>query len=105
MTKVTDGEAALAQAERDIFDVAVIVSTGEGMDLAETVFNLRDISDSMQIILVAQDDVDEDSIAKEIITQATPNTQLLSLSELENYFGSADCEERLRVKDRVKKRR
>ncbi|MGH7830519.1 MAG: hypothetical protein ACREP8_10115, partial [Candidatus Binatia bacterium] len=105
VTKVTDGETALAQAERDIFDVAVIVSTGESMDLAETVFNLRDINDSMQILLVDQDDGDPNAIAKEIMAQAAPNTKLLSLNELENYFGSADREKTLGAKTRVKKRR
>ena len=37
---VSDGEAAIAQAQHAIIDMAVIVSTGKAMDIAETVFNL-----------------------------------------------------------------
>jgi DNA-binding response OmpR family regulator len=36
--KVKDGEAAVARVEREIFDAAVLVATGNRMDLAETLF-------------------------------------------------------------------
>jgi len=101
VVKVNDGRGAVFQAEREIFDAAVLVSTGKEMDLAETVLNLRDISRSMQIIIVAdRSDLDQSAIAREIIAQATPKTQVLSIGELENYLGLADCEERLGVKKR-----
>lgn len=100
---VKDGKAAVSRAEREIFDATVLVSTGKEMDLAETVFNLRDISRSMQIIILAgQGGVDQDAIDGEIIAQATPKTQVLTISELQDYLGSAEGEERLGVK---KKRR
>ena len=87
VVKVRDGETAVSQAQREIFDAAVLVSTGKAMDLAETVFNLRDINGSMQIIIVAdQDDINQSPIVKEIVARMTPNTQALTIVELENQL-------------------
>src|SRR3990167_8273177 len=87
VVKVRDGETAVSQAQREIFDAAVLVSTGKTMDLAETVFNLRDINGSMQIIIVAdQDDINQSPIVKEIVARMTPNTQALTIVELENQL-------------------
>ena len=53
VTKLPSGKTAVSHAQREMFDAAIIVSTGEEMDLAETVFNLRDINSSMQMIIVS----------------------------------------------------
>jgi DNA-binding response OmpR family regulator len=83
--KVDDGEAAIFQAQHAIFDMAIIVSTGKAMDLAETVFNLRDISRSMQIVVIAGGHgIDEGA---EIIAHAAPNTRALTIDELPVYLG------------------
>jgi CheY-like chemotaxis protein len=52
---VNDGETALARVRRERFDLAVLGSTGETMDLIETVFNLKDIRRSMQIVVLTDD--------------------------------------------------
>lgn len=99
VVKVRDGRAAVSLAERESFDGAVVVSTGKEMDLAETVFNLRDINRSMQIIIVTdQGGVDRSVVAEEIIARATPRTQLLTMTELVSYVGSADAEESVAIK-------
>jgi len=87
VVKVGDGQAAVSRAERELFDAAVVVSTGKTMDVAETVFNLRDINGSMQIVIVAdRGDINQSAIVKEIVARLTPNTQALTIAELENQL-------------------
>jgi hypothetical protein len=51
------------------------------MDLAETVFNLRDLSDSMAIIMVADHaDVSGNLLVR--IARTTPNTIMVNLEGL-----------------------
>ncbi|MGH7826754.1 MAG: hypothetical protein ACREQ7_16470 [Candidatus Binatia bacterium] len=85
--RVNDGETAIVQAQHAIFDLAVLVSTGEAMDLAETVFNLRDISRSMQIIIISDSHGIEEEAPAEVIAHASPNTRALTVDELAAYFG------------------
>jgi DNA-binding response OmpR family regulator len=59
----TDGEAAVARARRQRFDLAVLASTGKTMDLMETVFNLRDIRYSMPILVVRDSLHEEPSVS------------------------------------------
>jgi DNA-binding NtrC family response regulator len=86
VTKVRDGHQAINKIRRKIFDTAVVVSTGKKMDLAETVFNLRDIRSSMEIvILTGCADASESVIGK--IAATIPNTVTLSLHGLEVLLG------------------
>ena len=47
-----DAKAAIAKVRRERFDLAVLISTGQEMDITETLFNLRDIRHSMPIAVV-----------------------------------------------------
>jgi len=87
VVKVGDGQAAVSRARRELFDAAVVVSTGKTMDLAETVFNLRDINGSMQIVIVAEAlGINQRVIAEEIISPCVPNTKVVTIQELETLF-------------------
>jgi hypothetical protein len=83
---VNDGEGAIVQAQHATFRMAVLVSTGKTMDLAETVFNLRDISSSMPILIIKERYGDQDSEA-DIIAHSSPNTRTLTVHDLPAYLG------------------
>ena len=87
VVRVGEGQAAVSRAQRELFDAAVVVSTGKTMDLVETVFNLRDINGSMQIVIVAEAlGINQRVIAEEIISPCVPNTKVVTIQELETLF-------------------
>jgi DNA-binding response OmpR family regulator len=81
ITEARDGKSAVAKARRAIFDAAVIVSTGTEMDLAETVFNLRDVRSSMEIVIVPGGDEMGGEIIGEIAA-AVPNVVVADIGAL-----------------------
>lgn len=85
---VYNGENAIFQAQHATFDIAVVVSTGKTMDMAETVFNLRDTRPSMPILIITGN-VDREEA--ETIARVCPNVRSLPLDKLTIYFraGSA----------------
>ena len=52
VTPVRDGAAALDHARHELFDAAVLVSKGSITNVAEMVFNLRDLNRSMTIVIL-----------------------------------------------------
>ncbi|MBI4491011.1 MAG: hypothetical protein HY694_18170 [Deltaproteobacteria bacterium] len=79
---MSDGDRAVDKIRRATFDAAVLVSTGKEMDLAETVFNLRDIRSSMEIVIVADcADASGNVIGK--IATTVPNTMMVNLHGLQ----------------------
>lgn len=54
VVKVSDNEAAFDRVRHECFDLAVLVSRGSLINVAETIFNLRDLNHSMQIIIVVE---------------------------------------------------
>ena len=85
---VKDGEAAIIQAQHATFNMAVLVSTGKTMDLAETVFNLRDISSSLPIVIIDERQ-GVDKTQAEMIAHASSNTRALTVHDLAAYLGSS----------------
>ena len=87
VTKVGEGTAAIERAKHELLNAAVLISTGKEMDLAETIFNLRDVNPSIEIIIIANPDSAEEKAAETAaIVQALPETTVLKASELDSYL-------------------
>jgi DNA-binding response OmpR family regulator len=87
VVKVSSGRVAVSRAEREIFDAAVVVSTGDEMDLAETVFNLSDIRSSM-LILIANRPGSQCNETRKTVARAVPNAMVVAMEELERFLGA-----------------
>lgn len=93
VTRIPTGKSAVSHAHREMFDAAIIVSTGDEMDVAETIFNLRDINRSMQFILVSDPTIaSEPEIPKDSLERIVSNTRVMSLQELKIYLDSEQKE-------------
>ena len=77
---VNDGVGAITRARREMFDAAVLVSTGDAMDLMETIFNLKDIRQSMRIIVLRDARMDNEDLA------TIPNVQCCSVRDLQSLI-------------------
>jgi hypothetical protein len=93
VTRIQSGKSAVSHAHREMFDAAIIVSTGDEMDVAETIFNLRDINRAMQVILVSdRAKASESEIPKDSLERIVPNTKVMSIQELKIYLDSEQKE-------------
>jgi hypothetical protein len=88
IVKASDGEEAIQKVQHATFDMTVVVSTGRKMDLTETVFNLRDITASMPIVIIDEPHGAQETQA-EIIAQVSPNTRALTVHDLVAYLSTA----------------
>lgn len=76
--RVGDGKTAISRARKELFDCAVLISTGDEMDPAETALNLKDIRGAMQIIIVLQ----ERSDPLDRVANALQDVRLIRKGEL-----------------------
>jgi CheY-like chemotaxis protein len=89
LTKVRDGSKALGTIRHKTFDTAIVLSTGEQMDLVETILNLRDIRPSMPVIVLIDPASSEpNAAAQAIIARAIPDIPIFTLSEFQMHLDS-----------------
>jgi hypothetical protein len=82
-----DGGAAISQARAQLFDAAVLVSSGREMDLAATALNLRAVRPSMPIAIAAGFvEAAETTRRREMIASVIPNTKLLDVAGFASFF-------------------
>ena len=81
---VTDGRTAFERVHREPFDGAVLVSRGLLITVTETIFNLRDINPSMEIIVVLDRSAGYSSrFLKQLLSHPIPGTRLLTRRQLQ----------------------
>jgi DNA-binding response OmpR family regulator len=87
VTRVPNGEMAVARAQREMFDAVILLSTGEEMDLTETVFNLSDISGSMELIILSDHtDTINSAVPRETLVNFVSNATVMTTRELEKHL-------------------
>ena len=82
---VYDGKTAISKVRREKFDMIVLLSTGKEMDVTETLLNLRDIRESMPIVVVTEPHEVEKSPGPNL---TLPNTKVVSVQGLGNLIES-----------------
>src|SRR5215475_13535037 len=86
VVKVHDGVAAVERARHESLRAAVLISTGRGMDLAETALTLRDIVPSLEIIILVDRKHAEETTQTDAVSRAIPKAKIFTPSELSSYL-------------------
>jgi len=79
-----DGATAIAKVRRERFDLAVLISTGTEMDITETLFNLRDIRQSMPIAVVQRQNDLEDTQSRTASACLPSDNNLIAVQGLDD---------------------
>ncbi|HZA52814.1 MAG TPA: hypothetical protein VE616_01080 [Candidatus Udaeobacter sp.] len=91
VVKTNAGAAAVAHAKHHSFSAAVLMSTGQEMDLAETALNLRDIQPSLEIIILVDRTPDKElEVQADAVLHAIPKSRILTKSDLKSYLASSE---------------
>jgi DNA-binding response OmpR family regulator len=87
ITIIPSGELAVARAEREMFDAVILLSTGEEMDLTETVFNLSDINHSMELIILSDHTTTNNSaVLRNVLAHFVSKATVMTTQELEKHL-------------------
>src|SRR5688500_15689808 len=88
--KVTDEETALNQARHEVFDKAVMVSTGSLINIAEMIFNLRDLNRSMEVIvLVDPQGKHTNRLLRQLLQHPIEGMQIMTRRQLQKELHGA----------------
>ena len=90
VVKAGDNEAALNHARHDIFDTTVVVSRGALINVTETIFNLRDLNGSMEIIiLVDRLGKQSNRFLRQLLEHPIEGTQIMTRRQLQKQLHQA----------------
>jgi hypothetical protein len=87
---IRDNEAAINYARHETFSTTLLVSSGSLINVAETVFNLRDLNRTMEIIVLV-DRVGKQSsrILRQLLEHPIEGTQILTRRQLRKRLHDA----------------
>lgn len=88
--KVSGNEEAFDRARHEIFDTTVLVSRGSLINVAETIFNLRDLNESMEIIiLVERWGKTTNRFLRQLVEHPIERTRILTRRQLQRQLHAA----------------
>ena len=88
--RVADNETAIDHARHEAFGKTVLVSRGSLINIAETVFNLRDLNPSMEIIvLVDRLGKPTNRFLKQLLEHPIEHTEILTRRQLQRRLHAA----------------
>lgn len=86
VVKVSDNQSALFQARQESFDLAVLVSKGSLTNTAETIFNLRDVRASMEIIVLVERLAKSNRFLRQLLQHPIKGTYILTRRQLQKHL-------------------
>ena len=90
VTKVSESEAAINYARHELFRTTVLMSRGSFINIAETIFNLRDLNPSMEIIvLVDRLGKHANRFLRQLLEHPIAGTQILTRRQLQKLLHAA----------------
>jgi hypothetical protein len=92
IVSIDNGPEAIRRALRASFNMAVLVSTGRTMDMAETVLNLRDARPAMPIVIMSAELNPDEA---RIIADACPTARSLTLEDFAAHLSTYESGERI----------
>lgn len=85
--KVTNGENAIDFVRHETFDTTVLVSAGSMINVAETIFNLRDLNRSMEIIVLIDSRVkNSNRFLRQVYEHPIAGTRILTRRQLQKQL-------------------
>jgi hypothetical protein len=83
---VTDRGRALDLAHHQRFTAAVLLSDGSLLDIAETVFNLRDLNRSMKVIILIERAKNSNRFLRQLIEHPIEGATIMTRRELQQIL-------------------
>ena len=90
VVKVNGSQEAFDHARHEVFDTTVLVSRGSLINVAETIFNLRDLNESMEIIVLVERSANTTNrFLRQLIDHPIERTRILTRRELQKQLHTA----------------
>jgi hypothetical protein len=85
--KVKDGEAAIDFVRREWCDASVLIPAGSMINVAETIFNLRDLNRSMEIIVLIESRAkNSNRFLRQLFEHPIAGTRILTRRQLQKQW-------------------
>lgn len=88
--KVKSNQEAFDHARHEVFDTTVLVSRGSLINVAETIFNLRDLNESMEIIVLVEPSANTTNrFLRQLVEHPIERTRILTRRQLQRQLHAA----------------